>query len=148
MPTIESYGIDGAQNQANSNEPVARIPNNRILITGQFTRDLPDTATIVQGLTDLQQVFDHYSPVAIVRFQSDQGKVYKEEFRFRGISDFSIEAIQSNSAFISNLKKKKALQQYIIKELKTNHPLQQTINTTEKRKELLQKMKQELAALG
>ena len=125
---IEKYSIGGTVQETETSEAFADIPQNRVLLAEKLTATTPVKPEIVEGLTDVEQVFEHFKPVVDIEFETEEGAMRKETIRFKGLSDFGIKGITPQSELLRELALKKELYQKIIRQLKTNKLLKQALS--------------------
>jgi hypothetical protein len=63
---IEKYSIGGQVLETEAFEAFADIPQNRVLIAEKLTATPSMKPEIVEGLTTIEQVFEHFKPKAEV----------------------------------------------------------------------------------
>jgi hypothetical protein len=124
---IEKYNIGGVVQETEAFEAFADIPQNRVLLAEKLTAEAPVRPEIVEGLTNIEQVFEHYKPKMEVEFETEEGVLRKETFSFRGLGDFGVKGITAQSSLLNELTMKKDQYQKIIRQLKMNKLLKQAI---------------------
>ena len=128
---VEKYSIGGTVVENEAFEAFADIPQNRVLMAEKLTIGTPPKPEIVEGLTSIEQVFEHFKPKVELDFEDEEGASKKETLHFKNLGDFGVKGITDQSSFISDLAKKKEQYQKIIKQLKTNKQLKQALGNTE-----------------
>jgi hypothetical protein len=128
---VEKYSIGGVVAETEAFEAFADIPQNRVLMAEKLTANAPSKPEIVEGLTNVEQVFEHFKPNVEIGFEDEEGASKKETLRFKTLGDFGIKGITAQSSFISDLAMKKEQYQKIIKQLKTNKQLKQALSQPE-----------------
>lgn len=126
MP-LEPYGIGGTEVKNDAFEAFADIPQNRVLLAEKLTDQPPVRPEIVQGLTDIAAVFNHFAPSVEMDFETEEGATKREELRFSGLEDFGAKGITQQSEYLSELEMKRNQYHKIIKQLKTNKLLKQAL---------------------
>jgi hypothetical protein len=134
---IEKYNIGGTLQETEAFEAFADIPQNRVLLAEKLTVNSPAKPEIVEGLTNVEQVFKKFQPNVQIDFETEQGTIRKEDLLFQNLGDFGIKGITSQSNFLNELTLKKDQFQKIIRQLKTNKPLQQVLSDRETKQNLL-----------
>ena len=134
---VEKYSIGGTVAETEANEAFADIPQNRVLLAEKLTATTPVKPVIVEGLTTVEQVFDHFKPKIDLDFETEEGTSRKETLQFHQLGDFGIKGITGQSAFLTELHGKKDQYQKIIKQLKTNKLLRQTLGDPESKTALI-----------
>ena len=127
MP-IEKYSIGGTVQETEAFEAFADIPQNRVLLAEKLTANAPVKPEIVEGLTNVEQVFAHYKPQVQMDFETEEGTLRKETLRFHNLGDFGVKGITAQSPFLNELTQKKEQYQKIIRQLKTNKLLKQALS--------------------
>jgi hypothetical protein len=131
---INENGIGGIVREVEAFEAFADIPQNRVLMAEKLTADTPVKPEIVEGLKNIDAVFEHYKPSMEVEFETEQGAPRKETMRFSGLGDFGVKGITLQSSLLGELTLKKEQYQKMIRQLKTNKLLKQAL-TDKKSKE-------------
>ena len=128
---VEKYSIGGTVAETEAFEAFADIPQNRVLMAEKLTINTPARPEIVDGLTNVEQVFEHFKPKVDLGFEDEEGASRKETLHFKNLGDFGVKGITAQSSFISDLAMKKEQYQKIIKQLKTNKQLKQALSNPE-----------------
>lgn len=137
---LEPYGIGGTEVKGDAFEAFADIPQNRVLMTEKLTYDAPVKPAIVEGLTDVGKVFEHYNPQVEMEFETEEGATRRETLRFKGLEDFGIKGITAQSDYLTELNMKQLQYQKIVKQLRTNKLLKQALENPETKAHLLNVM--------
>lgn len=124
---IEKYSIGGTVLEAEAFEAFADIPQNRVLIAQKLSVASPIKPQIVEGLTNIEQVFEHFKPQVEVEFETEEGAPRKETVRFTNLGDFGIKGITPQSSLLNELTLKREQYQKIIRQLKANKLLKQVL---------------------
>ncbi|MBN9384128.1 MAG: hypothetical protein J0H74_25480 [Chitinophagaceae bacterium] len=135
---IEPYGIGGTEVKTDAFEAFADIPQNRVLLAEKLTKDPPVKPDIVQGLTDITSVFEHFDPKVDMEFDTEEGTVRRETLHFRGLEDFGAKGITAQSPYLKELNMKQQQYHKIIRQLKTNKLLKQALAGAETKGNLIQ----------
>jgi hypothetical protein len=128
---VEKYSIGGTVVENEAFEAFADIPQNRVLMAEKLTIGAAAKPEIVEGLSSIEQVFDHFKPKVEVDFEDEEGASKKETLHFKNLADYGVKGITAQSSFISDLAMKKEQYQKIIKQLKTNKQLKQALANSE-----------------
>ena len=128
---VEKYSIGGTVSENEAFEAFAEIPQNRVLMAEKLTVNAPTRPEIVEGLSSIEQVFEHFKPKVEIDFEDEEGASKKEALHFSNLADFGVKGITAQSSFISDLAMKKEQYQKIIKQLKTNKQLKQALSNGE-----------------
>lgn len=133
---ITNKGIGGNEVPIDASEAISEIAPNRTLIAQQLTVDEPVKPELVEGLTTIEKVFEHFKPSLKVDFEDANGSIKMEELNFKNLGDFGVKGITSQSAFLSGLETEKDQYQKIVKQLKTNKILKAALEDPEAKKAL------------
>jgi hypothetical protein len=136
MP-LEPYGIGGTEVKTDAFEAFADIPQNRVLLAEKLTYDAPVKPVVVEGLTDIEKVFEHFSPQVDMEFETEEGTMHRETLHFKGLEDFGIKGITAQSDYLTELNMKQIQYQKIVKQLKTNKMLKQALENKESKAHFL-----------
>jgi hypothetical protein len=134
---VEKYSIGGTVVETEAFEAFADIPQNRVLLAEKLTADPPVKPVVVEGLTSVEQVFEHFKPTIEMDFEMEDGASQKETLRFANLADFGVKGITAQSSFLGDLTMKKDQYQKIIKQLKTNKLLKQALSNAETKESLI-----------
>lgn len=134
---LEKYGIGGVVQENDASEAFADIPQNRVLMMEKLTADAPIKPDIVEGLTTVEQVFEHFKPSVEMEFETEEGATKKETLRFANLGDFGVKGITGQSDYLNELTMKKEQFQKIIKQLKTNKLLKQSVANSDTKQHVI-----------
>ncbi|MFT4023901.1 MAG: hypothetical protein QM664_08990 [Flavihumibacter sp.] len=134
---IEPYGIGGTEVKTDAFEAFADIPQNRVLLAEKLTNDPPVKPEFVEGLTDVEAVFEHFAPKVEMEFETEEGTLKRETLSFKRLSDFGMKGITQQSDYLKELDMKKIQHQKIMRQLKTNKLLKQVIANKESKEDLI-----------
>lgn len=134
---LSNYGIGGNEVPLDVNEAILEIAQNRTLIAQKLTGQTPIRPEIIEGLTTVEQVFEHFKPEVKVNFEDADGVTQFEELKFKNLGDFGIKGITAQSKFLTDLQVEKDQYQKIIKQLKTNKILKAALEDPEAREALM-----------
>ncbi len=134
---VEKYSIGGTVVETEAFEAFADIPQNRVLLAEKLTVDAPVKPEIVEKLTTVEQVFEHFKPRVEIDFETEDGASKKESLHFKNLADFGVKGITGQSSFLSELTMKKEQYQKIIKQLKTNKLLKQALSDAETKQSVI-----------
>lgn len=135
-----SFGIGGNEVRVEGQEGILEIQQNKTLIAQKLTPKTPVKPEIVTGLTNMDDVFEHFQPKVNAAFEDENGQVVREELAFKNVGDFSINGLVGQSPFLSDLKTKSDEYQKIIKQLKTNKILKLALQDTEAKQSLIESL--------
>jgi len=135
---IEPYGIGGTEVKTDAFEAFADIPQNRVLLAEKLTKEPPVKPDIVQGLTDITSVFEHFGPHVDMEFATEEGTIRRETLQFRGLEDFGTKGITAQSPYLNELNMKQQQYHKIIRQLKTNKLLKQALANADTKDNLIQ----------
>jgi hypothetical protein len=130
---VEKYSIGGTVEATDASEAFADIPQNRVLMVEKLTAKPATSPVIVQELTSMEAVFEHFKPNIDVDFETEDGATKKETLRFNSIADFGVKGITNQSSYLNDLTLRKEQYQKIIKQLKSNKILRQALNDPDSR---------------
>ncbi|SMD44116.1 Type VI secretion system, VipA, VC_A0107 or Hcp2 [Aquiflexum balticum DSM 16537] len=133
----EKYSIGGTVLENEAFEAFADIPQNRVLLAEKLTNRAPVRPEVVGGLTNIDEVFEHFKPEVEVEFETEAGTSQKEMMRFRGLGDFGIKGITPQSTLLNDLTLKREQFQKINKQLKTNKLLKQALSDSTTKESLI-----------
>lgn len=133
---LSKNGIGGNEVPLDANEAIGEIPQNRTLFAQKLTADDPVKPELVEGLTNVEKVFEHYKPEIKVDFEDANGAVRMENLRFRNLGDFGTKGITSQSDFLTGLETEKDQYQKIVRQLKSNKILKAALEDPEAKKAL------------
>lgn len=125
---VEKYTIGGTVAENEAFEAFADIPQNRVLLAEKLTANTPVKPEIIEGLTTVEDVFAHFKPKIDMDFETEEGTAKKETLHFSNLGDFGVKGITAQSKFLEELTLKKEQYQKIIKQLKTNKLLKQSLS--------------------
>jgi predicted component of type VI protein secretion system len=134
---VEKYTIGGTVAETEAFEAFADIPQNRVLLAEKLTANTSVKPEVVEGLTTVEQVFEHFKPKIDIDFETEEGTSKKETLHFSNLGDFGVKGITTQSAFLNDLTMKKEQFQKVIKQLKTNKLLKQTLTDATSKQALL-----------
>jgi hypothetical protein len=123
----EKYNIGGTVAENEAFEAFADIPQNRVLLAEKLTDGTPIKPVITEGLTTIEQVFEHFQPEVEMDFETEEGVTRQETLRFANLGDFGIKGITVQSTFLNDLTLKREQYLKMIKQLKTNKLLKQAL---------------------
>lgn len=133
---MSNKGIGGNEVPMEANESISEIAPNRTLIAQKLTVSDPVKPELVEGLTTVEKVFEHFKPSLKVDFEDEKGATKMEELNFKNLGDFGVKGITAQSTFLSGLETEKDQYQKIIKQLKTNKILKAALEDPEAKKAL------------
>jgi predicted component of type VI protein secretion system len=134
---METYDIGGSEVKGDASEAISEIQQNRTLFVEKLSAEAPVKPEIVQGLTKIDEVFEHFKPRIDVDFQDSEGVSRQENLSFSGLADFGIKGITAQSEFLQNLTMQKEQLQKIIKQLKSNKMMRKALENPETKQALL-----------
>jgi hypothetical protein len=134
---VEKYSIGGNVRETEAFEAFADIPQNRVLLAEKLTHDTPVKPEIVEGLTNVEEVFAHFKPRVEVEFETEEGSLKKEDLRFGNLGDFGVKGITAQSAYLGDLTMKREQYLKIIRQLKSNKLLKQALASSETKQSMI-----------
>ncbi|GAA4153568.1 hypothetical protein GCM10022217_09470 [Chryseobacterium ginsenosidimutans] len=133
---LSNKGIGGNEIPLDANEAISEIPQNRTIIAQKLTAEDPVRPELVEGLTTVEKVFEHYKPEVKVDFEDANGAIKMESLRFKNLGDFGTKGITRQSNFLTGMETEKDQYQKIIKQLRTNKILKAALEDPEAKKAL------------
>jgi len=143
----DNYGIGGTEVKLDANEAIVEISHNRTLFAEKLTQQTPVKPEIVQGLTAVEDVFEHYKPTVNMLYHDADGRTIPENLEFHNLGDFGVKGITAQSKFLNDLSTEKEQYLRIMKHLKTNKILKAALADPSAREALLGSIRQLLADL-
>jgi hypothetical protein len=132
-----NYGIGGTEVPRDASEAISEIAQNRTLMVEKLTADSPVKPEIVEGLTSIEDVFNHFSPNIKMDFENSEGISREEIFSFKNLTDFGTKGITAQSEFLRDLTAHKEQLFKIIKQLRSNKLLRKTLENKETKEAML-----------
>jgi hypothetical protein len=133
---LSNKGIGGNEIPLDANEAIFEIPQNRTIIAQKLTAEDPVRPELVEGLTTIEKVFQHYKPEVKVDFEDANGSIKLENLRFKNLGDFGTKGITGQSSFLTGMETEKDQYQKIVKQLRTNKILKAALEDPEAKKAL------------
>lgn len=142
-----NLGIGGTEVKSDAFEAFQDIQLNRTIMAQKLTAQAPVKPEVVEGLTSVEAVFEHYKPNVEVSFQNADGVNVRENLRFSNLGDFGVKGITRQSPFLNDLNTRQDQYQKIIKQLKSNKLLKSALATPEGKNNLVGALQALLAEL-
>lgn len=133
---LSNKGIGGNEVPLDANEAIVEIPQNRTLFAQKLTAEDPVKPELVEGLTTVEKVFEHFKPEIKVDFENAEGATQMESLQFSNLGDFGTKGITAQSNFLNVLETEKDQYQKIVKQLKTNKILKAALEDPDAKKAL------------
>lgn len=140
MALNNNLGIGGTEVKLDAFEAFQEIQSNKVLMAEKLTDLPPVKPEIVEGLTNVEAVFEHYKPKVEMTFENEDGVMVRETLHFKDLGDFGVKGITAQSKFLGDLNAKREQYQKIIKQLKTNKLLKTVLAEGETRESLIQSL--------
>lgn len=134
---MDEYGIGGTEVKGDASEAILEISQNRTLMIEKLTAEPPVKPEIVEGLTSIDDVFNHFRPAVDIDFEDTEGKSKEEKLTFHNLADFGTKGIVAQSSVLKDLKIQKEQYFKIIKQLKSNNLLRKALANPETRQAIL-----------
>ena len=134
---MDEYGIGGTEVKGDASEAILEISQNRTLMIEKLTAEPPVKPEIVEGLTSIDDVFNHFRPAIDIDFEDTEGKSKEEKLTFHNLADFGTKGIVAQSSVLKDLKIQKEQYFKIIKQLKSNNLLRKALANPETRQAIL-----------
>lgn len=128
---MQNYGIGGTEVKGDASEAISDIPQNRTLMVEKFTAEPPVKPEIVEGLTSIDDVFNHFKPQVDVEFTDSDGTSKEEKLSFNNLADFGTRGIVAQSSYLQDLTVQKDQFFKIIKQLKSNKLLRKALENAD-----------------
>jgi hypothetical protein len=129
---MAEYGIGGQERKTdNASEGISEIPLNRTLFIEKLTSDPPLKPEIIEGLSTIEEVFQHFQPGVDLSFTNEEGVSTDETLHFRSLSDFGKTGIINQSNFLQDLNSQVDDYQKFTKQLKSNKILKSLLDNPE-----------------
>ncbi|MFN8406948.1 MAG: hypothetical protein U0X71_05650 [Sphingobacteriaceae bacterium] len=141
------YEIGGNEIKVDASEGINSIANNRTLIAQKLTDKAPTKPEVVEGLTTVEAVFEHFKPSVNVEMETEEGMEVKETIGFTNVGDFNPKSLIERSAYLNEVNDRKSAYVQILKQIKTNKVLQKIINSPENKAALLSALEELVAEL-
>jgi hypothetical protein len=126
------YGVGGQERKLDiANEAIADIPINRTMMVQKLTSQPPLRPQIVQGLVNVDDVFNHYKPNVDVEFSDEDGSIVGENLQFKNVGDFTKKGLINQSEFLSGLNVQADDLQKFMRSLKSNKILKAALDNPE-----------------
>ncbi len=142
-----NFGIGGTEVKLDAFEAFQDIQSNRTLVAQKLTDKAPVKPEVVEGLTNVEEVFAHYKPNVDMSFESEEGTMTRENLSFSHLGDFGVKGITAQSPFLSDLNTKQDQYQKIIKQLKSNKLLKAALASPDGKENLMGALQSLLAEL-
>ncbi len=126
-----NYEIGGNERKIDVSEAFADIAHNKTLFIQQLTEQEPVKPEKVEGLKNVQEVFNHFKPNVRVSFENYDGSSSPETLHFTNLGDFSMKNMVRQSNHLSEVNIEKDMSLSVIKQLKSNRTLQTTLANEE-----------------
>ncbi len=138
MALNNNLGIGGTEVKLDAFEAFQDIQSNKVLMAEKLTDTPPVKPEIVEGLTNVESVFENYKPKVDMTFENEDGVMVRETLHFKNLGDFGVKGITAQSKFLGDLNAKQEQYQKIIKQLKTNKLLKGVISEKDTKENLIQ----------
>ncbi len=132
-----NLGIGGNEVKLDAFEAFQDIQGNRTMMAQKLTAMAPVKPQVVEGLTNVEEVFAHYKPSVEMSFANEDGVTVRETLHFKNLGDFGVKGITNQSPFLSDLNTRQDQYQKIIKQLKSNKLLKSALSTPEGKQNLV-----------
>jgi hypothetical protein len=132
-----NLGIGGTEVKLDAFEAFQDIPSNKVLMAEKLTAMPAVKPTVVEGLTNVEAVFEHYKPNVNVAYEDAVGSTKKETLQFKHLGDFGLKGITAQSPFLNDLNMKHDQYLKIAKQLKTNKMLKAVLNEPDGKENLI-----------
>jgi len=140
MALNNNLGIGGTEVKLDAFEAFQEIQANKVLMAEKLTDMPPAKPEIVEGLTNVEAVFEQYKPKVEMTFENEDGVMVRETLHFKNLGDFGVKGMTAQSKFLGDVNAKREQYQKIIKQLKTNKLLKTALAEGETRESLIQSL--------
>jgi hypothetical protein len=147
MSVNNNVGIGGTEVKLDAFEAFQDIQSNKVLMASKLTDMPPVKPEVVEGLTDVEAVFNHYKPKVDMTFESEEGTMVRETLHFKNLGDFGVKGITAQSKFLGDLNARQEQYQKIIKQLKSNKLLKSVVGDSDTKENLIQALEALLGEL-
>ena len=120
-------GVGAFVTDTDANAAVADISAKRTMYVGKLTQDPAMRPEKVDGLTNVEAVFDHFDPKVDVEYEDAEGGTVKETLSFSNLGDFGVKGITKQSDFLTKLASQAENYQAFLRQLKSNKILQRLL---------------------
>jgi len=136
-----NYEIGGNEKKVDTSEAFGDIAPNKTLFIQKLTDNEPLKPEKVEGLKNVEEVFQHYKPKVRVAMEKQDGSAVNETLHFETLGDFSPKKLISQSAYLRKLNLQREIYSNIIKQLKTNKTLKTTLDSAETKQAFIEALK-------
>ena len=136
-----NYEIGGNEKKVDTSEAFGDIAPNKTLFIQQLTDNEPLRPEKVEGLKNVEEVFQHYKPKVNVALEKVDGSNVNETFHFTNLGDFAPKRLVQQSNYLRKLNIQREMYQNIIKQLKTNKTLKTTLDNAETKQAFIDALK-------
>lgn len=140
MALNNNLGIGGTEVKLDAFEAFQDIQSNKVLMAEKLTDLPPVKPEIVEGLTNVEAVFEQYKPKVEMTFENEDGVMVHETLHFKNLGDFGVKGMTAQSKFLGDVNAKREQYQKIIKQLKTNKLLKTALAESDSRESLIQSL--------
>jgi len=131
------YEIGGNDVNVNASEGINEIAGNKTLFAQHLTDKAPLKPEVVEGLTTVEAVFEHFKPSVNLELEGEDGMSVKETLGFTNVGDFNPKNLVERSRYLKEIDDRKMAYIQILKQIKTNKVLQKIINDPDNKAALL-----------
>jgi predicted component of type VI protein secretion system len=136
-----NYEIGGNEKKVDTSEAFGDIAPNKTLFIQQLTDNEPLRPEKVEGLKNVEEVFQHYKPKVNVALEKTDGSNINEAFHFANLGDFAPKRLVQQSNYLRKLNIQREMHLNIIKQLKTNKTLKTTLDNAETKQAFIDALK-------
>ncbi len=144
---MSEYGIGGQEKPQEASEAISLLSKNKTLLANKFTDEQAPMPEVVEGLTNMDQVFKHFEPNVEVEFETEDGGSESETLHFSTVGDFGKKGITKQSAFLNDLQAKQDEYMEFAKVLKSNKQLLKLLKDPAAKQAYLASLKSMIADL-
>lgn len=136
------YGLGGTERPIDASEAISELQQNRTLMIEKLTFDDPVRPQVVEGLTSVEAVFEHYKPTCEVEFENEEGAQINETLSFSNLGDFGVKGITNQSDFLDGLNVQQLELLKVVKQLRSNKVLLKALQGAESKMALMSALQQ------
>lgn len=134
-------GVGAYVKDIDANAAIAEIAKNRSMLVAKLTSDPAIKPEVVTGLTNPEDVFEHFKPNVELGFEDEEGAEKKEQLKFKNLGDFGKKGIVNQSEFLKGLDAQQENNQKFIKQLKSNKILKAMLANPEAKAAYIETLK-------
>lgn len=135
------YEIGGNERKVDTSEAFGEIAPNKTLFIQKLTDNEPIKPEKVEGLRNVEDVFEHFKPKVNIDIEKEDGGHASETLHFENLGDFNAKKLVQQSPYMRKLNIQREMYLNIIKQLKTNKTLKTTLDNPETKEAFIDALK-------